>query len=315
MEFINILIATITAAVLLSLAVSFICFLKVFYSPKRKNTGSEVIDIPDGEIYEEYRKEMTDWVISTRAMDSKEYKIKSIDGLDLYARYYEYQKGAPIEILFHGYKGNAERDLSGGVERCFSLGRNALIVDQRAHGKSDGSVISFGVKERFDCLEWTKFAVKEFGEDSTIILTGISMGGATVMMASDLDLPQNVVCILSDCGYSSPSKIIEKVVRDLRLPAPLLMPFVKLGARIFGRFDLDESSALQSVKKTSIPIIFIHGDTDDFVPYEMSAECYDACASTKSLVKVAGAGHGLAYPKDKQLYLTSLSDFQKRCGF
>ena len=146
MEFINILIATITAAVLLSLAVSFICFLKVFYSPKRKNTGSEVIDIPDGEIYEEYRKEMTDWVISTRAMDSKEYKIKSIDGLDLYARYYEYQKGAPIEILFHGYKGNAERDLSGGVERCFSLGRNALIVDQRAHGKSDGSVISFGVK-------------------------------------------------------------------------------------------------------------------------------------------------------------------------
>ncbi len=315
MLFLYILLSLIFAALTVSVSATLICYFKIFFSPKRKELSADEYDIPDGEIYEKYRDEMIGWMKSAREMNPVEYKIKSYDGLDLYAKYYEYKKGAPIEILFHGYKGSAERDLSGGIERCFSLGRNAFIVDQRAHGKSGGHTITFGIKERFDCVYWANFVNETFGKDSKIILTGISMGAATVMMASAEKLPENVVCILADCGYSSPRKIIEKVIIDLSLPPKLLMPFVTLAAKLIGKFDLDESTPLCAVSATDIPLIFIHGDDDDFVPYYMSEECFNACKSQKKLVKVTGAGHGLAFPVDKTLYLSSLQDFQNECGF
>jgi pimeloyl-ACP methyl ester carboxylesterase len=216
-----------------------------------------------------------------------------------------------VELLFHGYRGNAERDLSGGVERCFSLKRNALIIDQRSSGRSDGNVITFVIKERFDCLKWVNFAIEHFGEDVQIILTGISMGAATVMMAAGEKLPKNVVCVLADCGYTSPKEILEKVIHDMKLPVWLVMPFVKLGARLFGDFNLEETSPIEAVKHTNIPLILIHGEADDFIPWQMSKRIYDHCNSKKSFVTIPNAGHGLAFPVDKQAYLQALLDFEK----
>ena len=289
---------------------SFICFMKVFYSPKRKVFGPDEYEMLEGEIYEPYHESMRGWMKQLREMPHGEFEIKSFDGLALRGKYFETKKGAPIELMFHGYKGNAERDLCGGVFRAFALGHNALIIDHRASGQSEGHVITFGVDEYRDCLRWVEFAINKFGADVELILTGISMGAATVMTAAGFELPKNVKFVLADCGYSTAKDIIKKVIRDMKLPDNILYPFVKLGAKIFGRFDLEEVSPLESMKKCKVPVIFYHGDTDDFVPCDMSRELYDACINKKRIEIIVGAGHGLCYPKSKEQYLNAAREFE-----
>ena len=300
---------------LLAFLMTLICFLIVFYSPKRRPLGEDEFEIPKGEIYEVYREDMIRWTREIRNMKRESFEIKSHDGLTLRGKYYEYSKDAPLEILFHGYRGNAESDLSGGVHRCRALGRSALLVDHRASGKSDGHVITFGIKERLDCLEWIKFVISRYGEQQKIILTGVSMGAATVMMAAGEDLPKNVQHVLADCGYSSAKEIIKKIIAEMHLPPSLVYPFVWLGARIFGGFNLEQTSPMEGVKNAKVPVIFIHGDDDAFVPHNMSERLYDACITKKKLVLIKGAGHGLAFPKAQEEYVEALRDFYAECGF
>lgn len=296
------------ALTMLVLIMSAVCFWMVFYSRSRK--VSEEIPIPHGEIYEVFRTDMENWVRQAREMPHKEVAIRSFDGLTLRGRFYEYQKNAPIEILFHGYRGSAERDLSGGVYRCACLGHSALIVDHRAAGTSDGHVITFGIRESRDCLAWVDFVLREIDPHAKIILTGISMGASTVLIASKEPLPQNVVGVLADCGYTSAKAIIQKVIRDLSLPAKLLYPFVRLGARLFGRFDPEATSPMEAMKSCRLPVLFYHGDTDAFVPWEMSLENYNACVSPKKhFCTIQGAGHGLAFPQDRDLYIREARAF------
>lgn len=308
-----ILLSVLGAIALLAFFATLYCFFKVFYSPKRTPCPPDVYPIPEGEIYEVHREQITEWTKQIRAFNYERVSIKSFDGLTLRAKYFEYAPGAPLEILFHGYRGNAERDLCGGVARCFALGRSALIVDQRASGESDGHVISFGINERRDCLSWVNFVTKRFGNDVKIIITGVSMGAATVMMAAAESLPSNVVCALADCGYTSAEEIIKKIVREMKLPPKLVYPFIKLSARIFGHFNLDETSPLQAMENAKIPVIFIHGEADDFVPCDMSRRLYEACTTPKKLVTVPKAGHGLAFPIDQQKYIVALKEFEEVC--
>ena len=290
------------------LAISFVCFRMAFFSPRRRPSPDDPIDTPEGDIYDAYREQMEAWTREARAMPWKAHEIRSFDGLRLTAKYYEYAPDSVIELMFHGYRGNAERDLSGGVQRCFALGRSALIVDQRGCGGSEGSVISFGVNEHRDCLQWLQYMQTAF-PGRKIILTGISMGASTVMTCADKDLPENVIGILADCGYDSPENIIKKVIRQMGLPAEPAYPFVRLGAKLFGHFDLQEVSPLAALPNAKVPVIFFHGEQDDFVPCDMSRACYDACASRKRLVTVPGAGHGLSYPVAPERYLKEAGDF------
>jgi len=300
----------ISAALCLAvLGICYMCFRIAFYAPPRKEKDPEAIEIPEGEIYEVFREDMTRWVREARAMNPKEYEITAFDGIKLYAKYYEYAPGAPMELMFHGYRGGAERDLSGGVHRCFRCGRSALVVDQRCSGKSGGNVITFGVKEHRDCLSWVDFAVKEFGPDVKIILTGISMGASTVVMAGGAELPPNVIGILADCGYNTAREIMEEVIGKMGLPPKLSYPFVKLAAKIYGGFDLEETSPMEALGRCKVPVIFFHGEDDDFVPCRMSKAMYDVCPTRKALVTVPGAGHGLAFPVDQECYLQELLDF------
>lgn len=297
---------------ILILLTSFFCFLKVFYSPKRKERGADEFETPKGAIYDPYRDEMLNWTKEMRALPYEEWRITSYDGLTLYGKYYECRKGALTEIMFHGYRGDGERDLCGGVARCFALGRNALIVDQRASGKSDGHVITFGIRESRDCLSWAEHAMRVLGEEVPLQLTGISMGAATVLIASGEPLPRSVVAILADCGYTSAEEIIKKVIKDMHLPPVILFPFVSLGARLFGRFSLKERSPIEGVRKAKLPILFFHGEADDFVPVEMSERMQAACASPSRLVRVEGAGHGLAFSKNKEAYLFEMRRFEEQ---
>ena len=299
-------IAFIAIAVIVT---AYICFRMAFYNRDEDKKPKEEFPIPDGEIYKPWREKMKGWMIQTRALPYQVFSIKSFDGLTLYAKYYEQPPGAPIEIMFHGYRGNAERDLCGGVQRSFACGHNAFIVDQRACGSSEGNVISFGVNEYRDCLKWVEFAVKHFGPDAKFILTGISMGASTVLNAAGQPLPDNVVGILADCGFTSPADIIKKVISDMKLPANAAYPFVKLGAKLFGHFNLDEIASVDAIKQCKLPVIFFHGEADDFVPCEMSRRNYEACSSRKRLVTIPGAGHGLCYPVAPQKYLQEMRDF------
>ena len=292
----------------LLLIITYICYRMAFYAPGRKPMG-DAIEIPEGEIYEVFREPMERWAREVRAMPHETFSIRSFDGLALYGNYYEYAPGAPIELMFHGYRGSAERDLPGGVQRCFQVGRSALIVDQRCSGRSGGHTITFGIKEHKDCLAWVDFMLEHFGKDVKIILTGISMGASTVLMAGGCDLPPNVKGILADCGYSSAKEIIQVVIQKLGLPVALAYPFVKLGAWLFGGFRLEETSPEEMLKGCKVPVIFYHGEDDDFVPCSMSRSNYDACPSRKRLVTIPGAGHGLSYAVDPETYLAELRNF------
>ena len=304
------LLMILCAAVLVTLAASYICYRIAFYNPKPKNTDPERIDIPEGEIYEVFRERMTDWVKWTRSLPHEDVEILSEDGLKLRGKYYEFAPGAPMELMFHGYRGNAERDLSGGVYRCFALGRSVLIVDQRSCGASEGDTITFGIREHRDCLRWLDYAIKRFGPDCRIILTGISMGASTVLMAAGRELPENVIGVLADCGFTSAREIMMDVMKNqMKLPPKPCYPFVRLGAKLFAGFDPDSTSALEAVGKIRVPVIFFHGETDDFVPCYMSRKNYEACKARKKLVMIPGAGHGLAFPVDEEGYLKELREF------
>ena len=304
-----IILGVVIALALMIVLLSYLCFRMAFYSPDRPTIPSDAIDIPEGAAYEEFREDMEKWARDLRAMPHEEMSITSFDGLTLRGKFYEYAPNAPIELMFHGYRGTAERDLSGGVARCFQLGRSALLVDQRGCSDSEGNVISFGINEHRDCLAWLDFAIQRFGKDVKIILTGISMGASTVLMVSDKKLPPNVLGILADCGFSSAKDIIKKVIRQMGLPAEVGYPFVKLGAKLFGHFDLEAHSAVEAVKNATVPVIFFHGDGDDYVPCEMSRINYEACTSKKKLVIIPRAGHGLSYPVAPDTYLNALREF------
>ncbi len=289
--------------------IAYICFRIAFYVPRRHSDKVEVPGLPEGEVYGAFRESIHRWAEETRAMPHEEFSITSFDGLKLYGKYYEYEKGAPIELMFHGYRGSAERDLAGGVQRCFQLKRSALVVDQRCAGKSEGRVITFGVREHRDCLSWIDFMIKHFGDDVKILITGISMGASTVLIAAGQPLPKNVIGALADCGYNSAKDIIRTVIKQMKLPVTLGYFFVKLGARVYGRFDPEECSPEEALKTCTVPVIFFHGEEDDFVPCEMSRVNFNACPTRKQLITVPGAGHGLSYPKDPERYLKALDEF------
>jgi fermentation-respiration switch protein FrsA (DUF1100 family) len=154
---------------------------------------------------------------------------------------------------------------------------------------------------------------ERFGPDAKIILCGISMGAATVMMAAGEELPENVIGVLADCGYTSNEDIIKKVIRqDVKLPPNISYPFVKLAARLWGGFDLDETSPIEAMKNCQRPIIFIHGEADDFVPCDMSIRNYEACTAPKTILTVPGAGHGLAYLMGRDDYFKTLLAFSNK---
>lgn len=295
----------------LALLISYIAYRMSFYVASAWNDSP--YKLPSGEQYQKEREKMTSLI---RAMEDLEYETISInarDGKRLYARYYHVQDGAPLQIQIHGYHGNPLRDFCGGHKIAREAGHNTLVIDQRCHGKSDGHTITFGIRERQDCLCWIHYALDRFGKETQIFLSGVSMGAATVLMASELDLPKNVIGIIADCPYSSPEAIIRKVSKDMGLPPKVMFPFVRLGARIYGRFNINEASAVTAVRNAKVPILLLHGDDDRFVPCDMSQEIFDACKSRKRLEYFSGAGHAISYIVETEKYEKIVSEFIEEC--
>lgn len=289
-----------------------LCYRIAFFSVNEKD--QDIYAIPPGEQYEAVAEELLEMIREADELPFDLVSTTSRDGTLLVARYYHFYDGAPIQILFHGYRGNAIREFSGNYRLAKKLGFNSIVVDGRGHGKSCGHTISFGIRERYDCLAWARYARDTFGADIPVFLSGVSMGASTVLMASALRLPSNVVAITADCPYSSPGAIIRKVSRDIRLPGWLAYPFVVIGALVFGGFRIWESSPVKAVAHTGLPILLIHGEDDRFVPCDMSKEIYSACSSRVRLITVPNAGHGLSYLTDTALYEKEFRDFLNSCN-
>lgn len=283
-----------------------------FYNANLNDSDPYVV--PPGEQYAACADRMLELIRELDGVAFEQVYITSHDGLKLAARYYHVKDGAPLQIQFHGFHSSGLRDMCGGNRLARKSGFNVLMVDQRAHGISEGHTITFGVKERLDCQDWIQYALDRFGSDTQIILCGISMGAATILMASDLKLPENVRGIIADCPYSSPGEIIRKVGRQMGIPGWLGYPFVMLGGLIYGHFAVWKHSAIKSVRNTQIPILLIHGEADDFVPCYMSKKIHSSCSGHSVLVTVPQAGHGLSYLVQPRLYEKAVADFIRFCG-
>lgn len=293
---------------MLLLGIIYIVYKLAFYNDQQE----DIYHIPNTPQYRRQKEKMLQMI---KKMDDIPYEpvtILSHDGLELFGRYYSVAEDAPLQIQFHGYRGSALRDLCGGHELARQMGHNTLVVDQRSHGKSEGKAITFGIKERLDCVAWANYAAQRFGKDRPIFLVGVSMGASTVIMASALNIPENVVGVMADCPFSSPRSIIEKVCNDMHLPGKLAYPFVALAARIFGRFDLGAASARDAIKQAKVPVLIIHGEDDKLVPCQMSVTMQNENAETVTILTVPQAGHGLSYLVDSDIYARAVRIFVEK---
>ena len=293
--------------ILLLLMAAWYSYKVAFFAPKNKRVSP---DRPiTGEQYLAVAEDIRRVTGIMAGYTFEEVTIQSYDGSTLYGRYYHMSDNAPVELLFHGYRSHPYRDCSGGHALSRKLKLNTLVVDQRSHGASDGQTISFGVKERKDCLAWSNYAAQRFGKEVPLILSGLSMGAATVLMASELELPKSVACIIADSPYSSPKAIIEKVCADKGYPVGLCRPFLWLGALIFGGFRLDSYTAKDAVRHAKVPILLLHGEDDRLVPCDMSLQIAANCTSRVEVVTFPDAGHGLCYLTDPLRYEDVITNF------
>lgn len=295
------------AAILITIVICLYCYRRCFYSENRK--PADPYQLLHGEQYEAVEDKI---FASTKKMDDSVYEpitIQSYDGISLYGRYYHHKDGAPVKIIFHGYRSMTLRDSAGGYAYGRKYGINVLAVDQRAHGNSGGHVITFGIKERIDCKSWAEYAAKRFGEKIPIILSGLSMGAATVVMATELKLPDNVCCVIADCPYASPGGIIRKVANDFHIPSALSYPFIWLSALILGHFSLSTATAVKAASVSKIPILLFHGEDDRFVPCEMSRKIHENSNGCTRLETFPEAGHGLCYMIDPIRYEKVCNEF------
>ena len=236
--------------------------------------------------------------------------LMSADGLRLHATWFPQGECKKIVICFHGYTSQGMKDYLGLSGYYLKNGYSMLLVDERAHGESEGKYIGFGCLDRIDALKWINWVLRKCGEDVEILLHGTSMGGATVLMMSSLELPAQVKGIVSDCAFTSPKEVFSHVLKSMyHLPAFPVMNISNFLNKRFAGYGLDECNAAREVKKAKVPILFIHGSGDTFVPYSMCETMYENCASSKKKLIIEGAAHAECYYKDTDAYENALTEF------
>ena len=244
--------------------------------------------------------------------NAQEVRTKSFDGLLLRGKWVPAENPKATIILFHGYHTHYIHDFAGIFSLYHSIGLNLLLVRQRSHGESGGKYITFGVRERKDVRSWVDFHNRPHGMDN-VFLGGMSMGASTLLFAAGEDLPPNVRGITADCGFSSPAEILGHIIRqDYHLPPKLVLPLMEVWARVLGGFSFYECDSRKTLARSKIPVVFIHGTADTFVPCAMSQAGYDACAAQREIHLIEGADHGRGYLFEPERLTKALVDFFNR---
>ncbi len=275
---------------------------------KRSRKDCDKFDGLDSEAMAPYREKNRESIIRLSELEYEDIYIQSpLDGIRLHARLRLLEDNSPIQILCHGYRSNPFRDFSGGALEALDNRHSVLIIDERAHLESEGRAITFGIKERYDLLGWVNYIHERFPKRK-IILVGISMGGATVVAASELEMPPAVKCIVADCPYACVKDELIHTAKKLGFPA-FVYPLIRLSARIFGCFDTEDGDFRRAAAKARLPIIILHGDADGLVPSYMSEQLRDAAPEKIRHLTFAGAHHGLSYLVDRERYISEVYGF------
>ena len=260
-------------------------------------------------IYAEYNDENLNdaqkW-LEEKSNYSDKY-IESYDKLQLHS-YVVTQNSNKWAIVVHGYGGSGKL-MSDKSKYFYDMGYNVLIPDLRGHGKSEGDYIGMGWKDRLDIISWINFIIKE-NPNAEIVLHGTSMGAATVLMTSGENLPSNVKAIVADCAYTSAwDEFSYQLETYLKVPSYYILNVTNMVTKLKAGYSLKEASALESVKKATVPILFIHGDKDKFVPYSMMDKLYDATSSPKEKLTIDGGEHANSDLVSPFLYWLTVEDF------
>ena len=242
--------------------------------------------------------------------------LTSYDGLKLQAFFIDAETETPkgTIVAFHGYRSQATVDFAPEVQFLHGLGYRLIVPYQRSHGLSEGEYITYGARERYDARDWAKLAAGRWpGED--IFLAGISMGCAPVTMAADLDLPQEVRGIVADCGFTSAWEEMAYLCKvQYHIPATPILTALNVYTKARGGYGLKEGDSRKALARTKLPVLFIHGEEDDFVPPYMTQQNYEACVSEKELYTVKGAGHAQSYVIDPEGVSGKMKAFFEKYG-
>ena len=283
-----------------------IIYRRSFYANPKKDDGNE--DKIGSRMFLQYKEMLDPLVEKFKSRPYEDLYIESYDKLKLHARYFEVKGSKKVALMFHGYRGSAYRDFCAGSKIFMDLGYSIIVVDHRAHGLSEGHTITFGVRESKDLLSWFSYAKNRFGEKYEFIFVGISMGGATVLLAADK--VENVK-LLVDCPFTSPKVILKETLKKMKLSPKICYPLVNISSLMFGHTNMNKASAFDSVKNTKNKILIVHGDSDTVVPYYISKALYEAYPDKIQYELFKGANHGASYMVDKERYIKVVSDFLK----
>lgn len=238
-------------------------------------------------------------------------EITAYDGTNLVGHLRRCENEKRLIVAMHGWRSSWTADFGAISDFWYANGCSVLYAEQRGQGESGGQYMGFGLTERYDCLEWVKWANENGYADTPIYLCGISMGAATVMMAAGLDLPDNVHGIMADCGYTSPYAIWKHVVEN-----NLHISFTGINSAVADdmckkkiQMGTKEYSSTDAMRECRVPVLFVHGTDDRFVPIEMTYENYKACTAPKRLLVVPGAEHGMSYLIDRDSYEKTVKEF------
>lgn len=236
-------------------------------------------------------------------------QIESSDGIKLTGHWLSVEHPKRIIVAMHGWRSAWDNDFGMIADFLFQNDCSVLFAEQRGQGRSGGKYMGFGLMERHDCLEWISWVNEQTGGEYPVYLCGISMGASTVLMAGGLELPNNVRGILADCGYTSAVDIWKHVAKNLHLSYGMCGGPAGRVAQKRLRMAMDSESCPQALERCKVPVLFIHGTDDRFVPIEMTYENYKACVAPKRLLVVPGAEHGMSYLVDPNSYEAAVKAF------
>ena len=281
-----------------------LCFYKISLS--KKNLARNIIQRTMQENLDKFKIDLS-WFDK---YPSESLYIKSEDGLKLKGNFFKQKDSKNLAIICHGY-GAHWKEMMTYAKYFYDKGFSLLLPEMRAHGESEGKMIGMGWPDRLDIKKWID-KMLEIDKDFKIVLYGLSMGASTVCMTVGEDLPDNVSCAIVDCGYANAYEQFEFVSHRMKVIKPsLVMKIYNNFLKVFFGINLKEYSAENQLKKAKIPMLFIHGDADEFVPYENLEKLYSAHPISKHKYKhtVVGAGHAMAYPMDEEGYKKQLDIF------
>ncbi|MEK4712886.1 MULTISPECIES: alpha/beta hydrolase [Sporosarcina] len=256
-----------------------------------------------------------DWIGWVADQNFERLTLTSRDGLKLSGYYLPASKPTDkLVILTHGYLGNAKQMGLFGQHYHNDLDYNIFMPDARGHGKSEGNYYGFGWPDRLDLIDWTQLLVEKLGTDIKVVYHGLSMGAATVLMASgEEELPSQVKAIIADSPYASVYQLFQyQMNRMFHLPAFPLLDSTSVLTKIRAGYSFREASALKEVEKTSVPILYIHGESDTFVPTELTKDLYRHTSSDAELYLVPNANHGESIALDEDKYNMKIDQFLNR---